>query len=103
MRSPWILQFPVDRWGSVVYYVESLLKFNREAKIMQPDIHPAYAPIQVTCSCGNEFSVGSTLNHALHVDVCNRCHPFYTGQKREAVSGQIEKFRNRFKQVSSAQ
>ncbi len=64
---------------------------------MQQEIHPAYAPIQVTCSCGNKFSVGSTLGHSLHIDVCNQCHPFYTGQKREAVSGQIEKFRNRFK------
>lgn len=63
---------------------------------MQQEIHPAYGPIDVTCSCGNTFTVSSTLGRALHVDVCNKCHPFYTGQKREAVSGQIEKFRNRF-------
>lgn len=63
---------------------------------MKSEIHPAYAPIQVTCSCGNEFSVSSTLGHSLHLDVCNKCHPFYTGKKREAASGRIEQFRARF-------
>jgi large subunit ribosomal protein L31 len=69
---------------------------------MRQDIHPAYASTQITCSCGNAFSVGSTLGHDLLIDVCNKCHPFYTGQKREAVSGRIEKFRNRYKKASES-
>lgn len=64
---------------------------------MQQDIHPTYESIKVTCSCGNEFSVGSTLCHALHLDICNKCHPFYTKQKRQVASGRIEKFHNRYK------
>lgn len=46
---------------------------------MQKEIHPAYGPIEVTCSCGNKFTVGSTLGRNFHIDVCNQCHPFYTG------------------------
>jgi large subunit ribosomal protein L31 len=68
---------------------------------MQQEIHPSYGTVKATCSCGNEISVGSTLGRDIHLDICNRCHPFYTGQKREAVSGQIEKFRNRFKTLKS--
>lgn len=67
---------------------------------MKRDIHPDYELIRVTCSCGNEFSVKSTLGHDLHLDVCNNCHPFYTGKKREAISGNIEKFRRRYAQLS---
>ena len=69
---------------------------------MQQEIHPAYGPSQITCSCGNKFVVGSTLCRDFRVDVCNKCHPFYTGQKREALSGQIEKFRKRFKEPKAA-
>ena len=66
---------------------------------MKAEIHPAYQDIKVTCSCGNAFSVGSTLNKDLHVDVCAKCHPFYTGkQKIVDSSGQVDKFRKRFKQ-----
>jgi len=87
-----------------VGYVNRLSRhYNKEVKTMQQEIHPAYGSINVTCSCGNKFTVQSTLGRDLHVDVCNKCHPFYTGQKREAVSGQIEKFRNRFKMVKSAE
>lgn len=70
---------------------------------MQQGIHPAYESIQVTCSCSNQFSVGSTLGHALHVDICNKCHPFYTKQKRQAASGRIEKFNSRYKTTKSSE
>lgn len=64
---------------------------------MKSDIHPAYQEIAVTCSCGNAFNVGSTLGKSLHVDVCAKCHPFYTGkQKIVDSSGQVDKFRKRF-------
>ena len=47
---------------------------------MKADIHPKYAEIKVTCSCGNEFVTRSTLGEDLQVEVCSSCHPFYTGR-----------------------
>jgi large subunit ribosomal protein L31 len=50
----------------------------------------------VTCACGNTFTVGSTKPQ-LRVDVCSRCHPFFTGQQRILdTAGRVERFRRRF-------
>ena len=64
---------------------------------MKPDIHPQYANIKVTCSCGNAFETGSTLGENLSVEVCSQCHPFYTGkQKVMDAGGRVSKFRERY-------
>ena len=64
---------------------------------MKTGIHPKYQAIQVTCSCGNTFTTGSTVNKPLHVEVCSACHPFYTGkQKVMDTAGRIDKFRQRY-------
>jgi large subunit ribosomal protein L31 len=64
---------------------------------MKADIHPAYAEIKVTCSCGNEFVTSSTLGRDLHVEVCSSCHPFYTGkQKMLDTAGRVDKFRRKY-------
>lgn len=64
---------------------------------MRPDIHPQYAAIKVTCTCGHVFSTQSTLCKDVHVDVCSVCHPFYTGtQKMMDTGGRIDKFKQRF-------
>ncbi len=64
---------------------------------MKADIHPAYERIAVTCSCGNRFETGSALCAPLHVEVCNACHPFYTGkQKVIDTAGRVDKFAKRF-------
>ena len=64
---------------------------------MKPEIHPNYAPMNVTCSCGNAFVTASTLGKDFHVDVCSECHPFYTGkQKIVDTGGRIDKFTKRF-------
>ena len=64
---------------------------------MQTDIHPAYGPIEVTCSCGNIFTTSSTLGHALRIEVCNKCHPFYTGKQKIIDSaGRVERFSKLF-------
>lgn len=69
---------------------------------MKADIHPAYAPIKVTCSCGNHFEVGSTLGHDLTIEVCNKCHPFYTGnQKIVDTQGRVDGFKTRFGKFSA--
>lgn len=63
---------------------------------MQKDTHPPYYPhAKVTCSCGNTFQVGSTKKE-LAVEICSRCHPFYTGgSKIVDAAGRVEKFRQR--------
>ncbi len=64
---------------------------------MKASGHPDYNEIQVTCSCGNQFATRSTMNKALHIEVCSQCHPFYTGkQKVMDTAGRIEKFKNKY-------
>lgn len=64
---------------------------------MKADIHPKYADITVTCSCGNTFTTRSTLGRDLHLDVCSVCHPFYTGkQKILDTAGRVDKFRRKY-------
>ncbi|HLJ82527.1 MAG TPA: 50S ribosomal protein L31 [Ktedonobacterales bacterium] len=63
---------------------------------MKAGIHPKYVEATVTCACGNTFKVGST-KPVLKVDVCSKCHPFYTGQQRILdTAGRVERFRKRF-------
>lgn len=65
--------------------------------VMKPDIHPNYAEITVTCSCGNSFKTRSTNVRPLHLDVCSMCHPFYTGkQKLVDTAGRVDKFRQKY-------
>ncbi|MCI5848830.1 MAG: 50S ribosomal protein L31 [Lachnospiraceae bacterium] len=63
---------------------------------MKTDIQPTYYQAKVVCNCGNEFVTGST-NETIRVEICSKCHPFYTGQQR-AVSarGAIDKFNRRY-------
>ncbi|SEI51460.1 large subunit ribosomal protein L31 [Allopseudospirillum japonicum] len=64
---------------------------------MKQGIHPDYSRVKVTCSCGAEFTIGSTLNKEFTVDVCSSCHPFYTGKQKQATTGgRIERFTKRF-------
>lgn len=64
---------------------------------MKSDIHPKYAEIDVTCSCGNVFKTKSTLGRSLHVEVCAACHPFYTGkQKIIDTAGRVDKFTKKY-------
>ena len=59
-------------------------------------IHPDYVDAQVTCSCGNSFTTRSTKNE-LHAELCNECHPFYTGkQKLVDTGGRVERFQRRY-------
>ena len=64
---------------------------------MKEGIHPAYVETVVTCGCGNKFTTRST-KESLHVDLCNECHPFFTGkQKFVDAAGRVEKFNRKFK------
>ncbi|MFN3235289.1 MAG: 50S ribosomal protein L31 [Gammaproteobacteria bacterium] len=69
---------------------------------MKEKIHPAYKEINVKCSCGNAFTVGSTLGKDLDLDVCAKCHPFYTGQQKIIdTAGRVESFQSKFKHFST--
>ncbi|MHC4177476.1 MAG: 50S ribosomal protein L31 [Planctomycetota bacterium] len=63
---------------------------------MKEGIHPKYVETEVTCGCGNTFTTRSTRPE-LKVDICNVCHPFYTGKlKYVDTAGRIEKFQKKF-------
>jgi large subunit ribosomal protein L31 len=64
---------------------------------MKSDIHPAYADIKVTCSCGSIIATRSTVGRDLNIEVCSQCHPFYTGKQKIVDSGgRVDKFRRRY-------
>lgn len=64
---------------------------------MKANIHPEYCPITVNCSCGHSFTTSSTLCKDLNIELCNECHPFYTGkQKIMDTTGRVERFKGRF-------
>lgn len=64
---------------------------------MKSEIHPDYADVTVTCSCGNNFTTRSTKGGAMSVELCNECHPFFTGkQKLVDTGGRVERFNKRY-------
>ena len=59
---------------------------------MREGIHPNYYQATVTCNCGNTFVTGST-KETIHVEICTKCHPFYTGQQKATQArGRVDKF-----------
>ncbi|MDX1962584.1 MAG: 50S ribosomal protein L31 [Pirellulales bacterium] len=69
---------------------------------MKKDIHPRYVLTTVSCGCGNTFQTRSTVPE-LKVDICNSCHPFFTGKlKFVDTAGRIEKFKNKFSSTGLA-
>lgn len=63
---------------------------------MQKDIHPEYKETTITCACGNTIKTRSTKEN-IHVEICSKCHPFYTGkQKLVDTGGRVDRFNKRF-------
>ncbi len=64
---------------------------------MKEGIHPNYSKTTVTCYCGNKFETKSTKGEALNIEICNACHPFYTGkQKLVDTAGRVDRFNKRY-------
>ena len=62
---------------------------------MKQGIHPEYVEAVVHCACGNTFTTRSTKAN-LRVDLCSKCHPFFTGDQRLVdTGGQVERFMRR--------
>ncbi|NTV91422.1 MAG: 50S ribosomal protein L31 [Clostridiales bacterium] len=63
---------------------------------MRENIHPKYGEAVVKCACGETFTTGSTKPN-LHIEICSKCHPFFTGkQKLIDTGGRVEKFKKKF-------
>lgn len=65
---------------------------------MKEGTHPKYGKCIVKCACGETFETGSTLQ-SMNVDICSKCHPFFTGkQKLVDTGGRVDKFKKRMEQ-----
>jgi len=63
---------------------------------MKKDIHPKYGKAIVRCACGETFTAGSTRGE-LTVEICSKCHPFYTGRQKLVDSGgRVDRFKKRY-------
>ncbi len=64
---------------------------------MKKDTHPKYEATTVACACGTEFETKSTSKE-IRVEVCSKCHPFYTGSKSRMVEkgGRVERFKKKY-------
>jgi len=64
---------------------------------MKEKIHPQYyKDAKVICSCGNTYTIGSTRKE-IRVELCSKCHPFYTGEQRVVdTAGRVERFKRRY-------
>ena len=67
---------------------------------MKEAIHPDYVEAKVICACGETFVTRSTKGSEIRVDICSKCHPFFTGkQKFVDAGGRVDKFRKRLEAV----
>ena len=69
---------------------------------MKEKIHPTYIQARVVCACGNSFTTGSTKPE-LHVEVCAKCHPFFTGKQHLMdIQGRVDRFNKRYAKKADA-
>lgn len=68
---------------------------------MKPNIHPQYVACTIKCSCGSTFVTRATVPE-IHLDICSKCHPFYTGkQKLLDTEGRVERFRQKYGKMTA--
>ena len=66
---------------------------------MKSEIHPQYQETTITCACGEVIHTRSTQKN-IRVEICSKCHPFFTGEKKYVDSaGRIERFEQRYKKL----
>ncbi|MDP8223999.1 MAG: 50S ribosomal protein L31 [Candidatus Lernaella stagnicola] len=65
---------------------------------MRDKIHPKYEETHFKCACGNEFTSRSTMGKEVSIDICNKCHPFFTGREKLVdTAGRVERFMQKYK------
>ena len=79
-------------------------KSNKESKSKKISYETSkqipYFRVKITCACGAEFEAGST-QEVIRVDICSKCHPFFTGEKRILdMEGRVEKFRKKYAKIA---
>ena len=80
----------------VNYALKLTAELMKEVNIMKEGIHPDYQQTTIRCACGEVIETGSTKKD-ITVEICSKCHPFYTGkQKLVDTSGRVEKFNKKF-------
>lgn len=69
---------------------------------MKTGIHPQYYDeAQVSCACGNTFTIGST-KQSIRIEICHKCHPFFTGEMKYVDTlGRVEKFQQKQKKAQA--
>lgn len=71
----------------------------KEGMEVKQGIHPDYKEVKVICACGETFTTRSTIPE-IKVDICSKCHPFYTGkQKIVDAEGRVEKFKKKYERA----
>ena len=76
--------------------LESRQSCHSEVNTMKETIHPKYGKAVVRCVCGETFETGS-VKKEMRVDICSKCHPFYTGkQKLVDTGGRVDRFKKRY-------
>ena len=75
----------------------SLLKFPwKEVLAMKEGIHPKYQQTTIRCACGEIIETGSTKSD-IRVEICSKCHPFFTGKQKLVDSGgRVDRFKKKF-------
>ena len=80
----------------LIYYLAKLLFLERGEFHMKEGLHPTYNQTTITCACGNVLEVGSTKKD-LKVDVCSKCHPYWTGNLRlDTKGGRADRFKKKY-------
>ena len=87
--------------SAVFVFYRWIIMAKSKIKELSEQKEKPYHPIIISCACGAEFESGSTFK-SIRVDICSKCHPFYTGEDRIIdVEGRVEKFRKKYQKVSS--
>ena len=69
---------------------------RNEVKTMKSGIHPNYEECVIRCACGETVTTKSAKGSEIRVEICSKCHPFFTGkQKFVDVGGRVDKFKKR--------
>lgn len=64
---------------------------------MKDKIHPKYVEVNVACACGETFKTRSTKGSEIRLEICSKCHPFFTGkQKLIDTAGRVERFNRKY-------
>ena len=67
---------------------------------MKAGIHPAYSEVNIICACGSSFRSRTTHKGDMRVEICSKCHPFYTGrQKLLDTAGRVDRFQRKYAKV----